>query len=188
MTILKSPQPGWSNVAACCWSCISPRAREEGESSYKCKTCHREEDEICEDGTFQIPLEWHNVSVFLSFPLQHFQFFWQPVLIFCICSIFSFFGNLFRPRRPNNQGGVPVISPQGYAGQLPHFHQYFHIYILFIFEMYIFLWVKFIHYDLGIQFEFQNFPSFRVRPLITLDERPRNVAAASNNRFSQNNK
>merc|ERR1719370_160056 len=50
--------------------------------------------------------------------------------------IFSFFGNLFRPRRPNNQGGVPVISPQG----------------------------------------------FRVRPLITLDERPRNVAAASNNR------
>ena len=28
------------------------------------------------------------------------------------CSIFSFFGNLFRPRRPN-QGGVPVISPQG---------------------------------------------------------------------------
>ena len=54
--------------------------------------------------------------------------------------------------------------------------------------MYIFLWVKFIHYALGIQFEFQNFPSFRVRPLITLDERPRNVAAASNNRFSQNNK
>merc|ERR1712116_114604 len=49
--------------------------------------------------------------------------------------IFSFFGNLFRPRRPN-QGGVPVISPQG----------------------------------------------FRVRPLITLDERPRNVAAASENR------
>merc|ERR1711993_176594 len=53
--------------------------------------------------------------------------------------IFSFFGNLFRPRRPNNQGGVPVISPQG----------------------------------------------FRIRPLITLDERPRNVAAASNNRLQE---
>ena len=99
-----------------------------------------------------------------------------------LCSIFSFFGNLFRPRRPNNQGGVPVISPQGYAGQLPDFHLYSHIFMFFP--------LTFSRNEIFVlSFMIQNSPfSFRVRPLITLDERPRNVAAASNNRFNKKHK
>ena len=144
--------PGCFNVAACCWPFTSPRAREEGQfRNLIFLTCI---------------LQFICMFTFLQSKLCTYLHCFDDKLF---CSIFSFFGNLFRPRRPN-QGGVPVISPQGYVEHHPPISG-----LSYLFFLVTFWW------NLNRIFTFTF--SFRVRPLITLDERPRNVAAASENRW-----